>query len=128
MVHGRGIDGRLGRCDGGPDVFAIMGAMEAVAQRNAEVGLMPSDVGVRWYAIPVAAIGAGISAYHYTLEWFPQIDTGACKVGVPCTAVWFRELGFVSIPFLALMGFLLIIAFLSVPLGRRSEDEDELAA
>ena len=50
MVHGRGIDGRLGRCDGAPDVFAIMGAMEAVAQRNAEVGLMPGDVGVRWPA------------------------------------------------------------------------------
>ena len=92
------------------------------------VALWRRDVGVRWYAIPVAAIGAGISAYHYTLEWFPQIDTGACKVGVPCTAVWFRELGFVSIPFLALMGFLLIIAFLSVPLGRPTDDENEPAA
>ena len=45
-------------------------------------------------------------------------------MGVPCTAVWFRELGFVSIPFLALMGFLLIIALLLIPLGRH-DDEDE---
>ena len=88
------------------------------------MGLWRKDVNVRWYAIPVAGIGALISAYHYTLEWFPSIDTGACKVGIPCTAVWFRELGFVSLPFLALMGFLLIIALLLIPLGRH-DDEDE---
>jgi disulfide bond formation protein DsbB len=73
------------------------------------------DVGVRWYAMPVAMIGAGISTYHYFLEWFPQIDTGACHVGIPCTAVWFRELGFVSLPFLALTAFVLIIVLLAVP-------------
>ncbi|MFN8622218.1 MAG: disulfide oxidoreductase [Chloroflexota bacterium] len=79
------------------------------------VAVARRDVGVRWYALPVALIGAGISTYHYFLEWFPQIDTGACHVGIPCTAVWFREFGFVSLPFLALTAFLLIIAFLVIP-------------
>ncbi len=82
------------------------------------------DVAVRWYAGPVAAIGALVAAYHYVLEWFPQIDTGACKVGVPCTAVWFREFGFVSIPFLSLVAFLLVIAFLLVPLGGNGQDDE----
>ena len=73
------------------------------------------DTGIRVYAVPLAAIGAAISTYHYLLEWFPSLDTGVCTVGVPCTAVWFREFGFISQPFLALVAFLLVIALLLVP-------------
>ena len=81
------------------------------------------DAGIRIYAVPIATIGAAISAYHYLLEWFPSIDTGACTVGIPCTAVWFREFGFASLPFLALTAFLLIIALLVIPFS----DDDEAA-
>lgn len=73
------------------------------------------DPGIRLYAIPLATIGAVIAAYHYLLEWFPSIDTGACTVGIPCTQVWFRQFGFVSLPLLALIAFLLIIAILLLP-------------
>ena len=76
------------------------------------------DPGVRWYAIPVAAIGALVSGYHYFLEWFPAADAGACKVGVPCTLVWFRAWGFVTLPFLALTAFLLVIVLLLIPTRR----------
>jgi disulfide bond formation protein DsbB len=81
------------------------------------------DLGVRRYAVPLAAVGAVISAYHYLLEWFPQIDTGACTVGVPCTQVWFRQFGFVSLPLLALTAFLLVISLLL--LARRDVAQDE---
>jgi disulfide bond formation protein DsbB len=87
------------------------------------------DTGVRIYAIPVALVGATIAAYHYLLEWFPQIDTGACTVGIPCTQVWFREFGFVSLPLLALIAFGLVIALLLVPVrepqGETPDDEEE---
>lgn len=73
------------------------------------------DVGIRLYAIPLAVVGAGISSYHYLIEWFPEADAGACSAGIPCTAVWFREFGFVSLPFLALIAFLLVITFLLIP-------------
>jgi disulfide bond formation protein DsbB len=87
------------------------------------------DTGVRIYAIPVALIGAAISSYHYLLEWFPDIDAGACSAVIPCTQVWFREFGFVSMPLLALIAFGLVITFLLIP-PRTSgeepgEDEDE---
>ena len=82
------------------------------------------DIGIRIYAIPLALIGAGIATYHYILEWFPEIDTGACVVGTPCTTVWFREFGFVSIPFLALVAFLLIITFLLIPQRRATGDHE----
>ncbi len=81
------------------------------------------DLGVRVYAVPLAAIGAVISVYHYLLEWFPEIDTGACTVGIPCTQVWFRQFGFVSLPFLALIAFLLVIGLLL--LARRDVAQDE---
>jgi disulfide bond formation protein DsbB len=68
------------------------------------------DATVSRYVIPVATIGALIAGYHYALEWLPWLDTGTCSASVPCTAVWFRELGFVTLPYLSLSAFLLIIA------------------
>ncbi len=88
------------------------------------IAIFRRDIDVRIYAIPVAAIGAAIAAYHYLLEWFPEIDTGACSAVIPCTQVWFREFGFVSLPLLALIAFGLIITFLLIPL-RQTHDEDE---
>ena len=82
------------------------------------------DLGVRRYAVPLAAVGAVISAYHYLLEWFPQIDTGACTVGIPCTQVWFRQFGFVSLPLLALIAFLLVISLLLLARRDLAQDED----
>ncbi len=79
------------------------------------IAAIRKDIGVRRYAIPLAVVGAVISGYHYLLEWFPQIDTGACTVGIPCTQVWFREFGFVSLPLLALVAFGLVIAMLLIP-------------
>jgi disulfide bond formation protein DsbB len=83
------------------------------------------DLAVRIYAIPLAAVGAAIAAYHYLLEWFPAIDTGACTVGIPCTQVWFRQFGFVSLPLLALIAFLLVIAFLLLAVPPDADEGDE---
>jgi disulfide bond formation protein DsbB len=73
------------------------------------------DQGVRIYARALAAIGALLATYHVALEWIPALDTGACGAGPACSVIWFRVLGFVSLPTLALAAFLLILALLSVP-------------
>jgi disulfide bond formation protein DsbB len=70
------------------------------------------DVRVRRYAVPVAVIGALIATYHYALEWLPWLDSGVCSATTPCTIVWFREFGFISLPYLALSAFLLIVTLL----------------
>jgi disulfide bond formation protein DsbB len=70
------------------------------------------DPAVRQYAVPIAVIGALIATYHYALEWLPWLDSGVCSATTPCTIVWFRELGFISLPYLALSAFLLILALL----------------
>ena len=68
------------------------------------------DRGIRWYVGPLAGAGALISTYHYLVEWFPSLESeDVCSVSVPCTAPWFRELGFVTLSFMALCGFLFIL-------------------
>ena len=78
-----------------------------------------------WYAIAIAAIGAVVSAYHVLLEWFPSIDTGACSATTPCTLVWFRVFGFISLPTLAFVAFALILTLLAVRLAQPSRAAEE---
>jgi disulfide bond formation protein DsbB len=78
------------------------------------VAMLRRDRAVKWYAVPVAAIGAAVSAYHYLIEWKPSFDSGSCEVTVPCTIPWFRELGFVTLAFMAFAGFAAIITLLTV--------------
>jgi disulfide bond formation protein DsbB len=72
------------------------------------------DPGVRVYAMALAAIGALIAMYHVALEWIPALDTGACGTGPACSIIWFRALGFISLPTLALVAFLFILTLLSI--------------
>ncbi len=70
------------------------------------------------YVTVLASIGAVISTYHYLLERFPSLETGACSAAVPCDYIWFEELGFVTLPFMAGCGFLAIVNLAT--LGRRA--------
>jgi disulfide bond formation protein DsbB len=70
------------------------------------------DVSVRWYAIPIAVVGLVISVYHYFVEWFPQIERNICSLTLPCSNVWFREFGFISLPLMAASAFVFAIAVL----------------
>ncbi|MGK2852441.1 MAG: disulfide oxidoreductase [Candidatus Limnocylindrales bacterium] len=73
------------------------------------------------YAAVLAAMGALISLYHIVLEWFPALDSGACDPDNPCTLLWFRVFGFISLPTLALAAFLLILTLTTI---RAAHDED----
>ena len=101
------------------------------------IAAVRSDFGVRRYVLPVVAIGAAISAYHYQLERFPSQATLACSVEVPCTTVWVWQLHYISIPFMAFSAFALIATLLLMGpagdevLGRDGSpqiDEMEVAA
>lgn len=77
------------------------------------VAAVKKDPGVIRYAAPLAAIGAAISVYHYTIERFPSLSSSAsCDPVAPCTTVWIWQLHFISIPFMALSGFAAIVALL----------------
>ena len=83
------------------------------------VGGLRKDNNVRWYAVPLAAIGAAISAWHSLIEWRPALDNGECEFqGPSCTFVWFREFG-LSLANMALIGFLTILILLLVRVPAR---------
>ncbi len=87
------------------------------------VGALRKDPNVRWYAAPLAIIGALISGWHSLIEWRPSLDNGECEFqGPSCTFVWFREFGF-SLANMALIGFLTILILLLVRFPARLDAE-----
>jgi hypothetical protein len=52
------------------------------------------------------------------VEWYPTLESNVCAIDVPCTTIWFREFGFVTLPFMALCGFVSIIILLSTTFTR----------
>ena len=74
-----------------------------------------NDAKARLYAATFAIIGGGIAAWHRFIQAFPQFDTGACSAtGPSCSSPLIKMFGFVTIPYMALSGFLLILALLWV--------------
>ncbi|MCU1503402.1 MAG: disulfide bond formation protein [Ilumatobacteraceae bacterium] len=73
------------------------------------------DRSIRPYVAVLAGIGALISTYHWLLERFPSLDTGACSSTIPCEYIWFEKFGFVTLPFMAGCGFLAILVLVTLP-------------
>ena len=66
------------------------------------------------YLLPLPVVGAGISVYHLLVENDVVSQTQACLVSAPggCATKWIDEFGYMTIPTLALTGFVLAFAFL----------------
>ena len=75
------------------------------------------------YAAALALIGACISTYHVALERHPEWESSVCDPKNPCTLIWVKRLGYLTIPTMALSGFALIVTLLAV-----SRAGDRLAA
>ena len=66
------------------------------------------------YLLPLPLVGAGVSVYHLLVENGVVAEPRACLLSAPggCATKWIEELGYVTIPTLALTGFALVFAFL----------------
>lgn len=93
------------------------------------IGLLRRDENTPLLVLPFSVLGIGVSTYHVLLEktdWFSGAAT--CQVGVPCTVIWINWFGFLTIPFLALIAFLLITVMMVVawqagePVGEGDEE------
>jgi hypothetical protein len=76
------------------------------------IAVIRRDIDVSRYVIPQAGAGAVIALYHYQLQLFPD-QGSSCDSANPCTFQWVEKFGFVSIPFMALAGFVAITALMS---------------
>jgi len=75
------------------------------------------------YVMPLSIIGGLISLYHYGKQKIPALDAVMpCKSGIPCNQDHLDWLGFITIPFLALIAFILITFFLWASKAERSEE------
>ena len=83
------------------------------------VAALRRDKNIGVYSLVLACVGLVVSTYHYLLEWFPQLESNVCSIDVPCTTVWFRELGFVTLCFMAGSAFIAVIS-ISLALKRES--------
>ena len=65
--------------------------------------------GVPQIALVLSAVGGLVAAYHYGEQrgWVGGSEQ-FCDVAAPCTYVWVEQFGFMSIPFMAFTGFLMI--------------------
>lgn len=68
-----------------------------------------NETRIKKYVLPLSIIGGFISLYHYMMQKLPGIAAiKPCSQGVPCNAAYINWLGFITIPFLALIAFTLI--------------------
>jgi disulfide bond formation protein DsbB len=87
------------------------------------------DHRVARYFIPFPAIGACVSVYHLLIENQVIAEPSACRIGgAGCAVKWINEFGYMTIPTLALTGFLLLIGFLSLAAAGTDADVATLPA
>ena len=73
------------------------------------IALKNKDLGIKKYTIPLAVIGALIAAYHYSVQVFQFTTNCGANSEVPCNLVYSFELGYITIPMMAVTAFILII-------------------
>jgi disulfide bond formation protein DsbB len=82
------------------------------------------------YLFPLPVVGACVSIYHLLVENGVVKEAHACVVSAPggCATKWINEFGYMTIPTLALTGFLLLIGFLVLATIGTAEDAATLPA
>ncbi len=73
------------------------------------LALLRDDRIARWQVAALATVGAGLSLYHYLVQRIPQLGGEGCAVDADCTLIWIEEFGFMTLPFMGLIAFLLIL-------------------
>lgn len=73
------------------------------------MGVFRNDYNIIPYTRVLSMIGMLISMIHYLEQKVPIMkNLVLCTIGVPCSGQYINWLGFITIPFLALIGFSLI--------------------
>ena len=76
------------------------------------------------YLLPLPLVGSGVSIYHILIENKVIAEPHQCLASAAggCATKWINEFGYITIPTLALTGFVLLIGFLALA-GAGGEDD-----
>jgi disulfide bond formation protein DsbB len=82
-----------------------------------------NDTRIARYLLPLPILGAGISIYHLLVENGVVEQSKSCLISAPggCATKWINEFGYMTIPTLALTGFLLVLVFLLMATFERAD-------
>lgn len=86
------------------------------------IGAIRREYQIKYYALPFALTGLAISIYHYLMQVFPSLEGGACGT-VSCSARLVEIFGFISIPYMAGMGFIVIAVLLGFYVNKNSIEQ-----
>ncbi|OAB39826.1 disulfide oxidoreductase [Paenibacillus glacialis] len=79
------------------------------------------------YVLPMSIIGGSISILHYLEQMVPSFAKVApCSVGISCSSDPLHWFGFITVPLLALIAFVMIICILIVGRTKVEEDNEEV--
>jgi disulfide bond formation protein DsbB/cytochrome c5 len=93
------------------------------------IGLLRRDPHLPVYVLPFSLAGLSIATYHYLLEKTDLFSHGTvCQAGVSCVTAWINWFGFITIPLLSLVGFLIITVMTAIALNAGEPDPEEDAA
>lgn len=87
------------------------------------VGAIRREFQVKYYALPLALTGMAISAYHYLIQRIPNLEGGSCNPDNPCSNIFVEMFGFVTIPFMAGAGFIVIAVLLGFYVNKASYEQ-----
>ncbi len=87
------------------------------------IGIIKKDRAISLYTVTLSALGTIIAIYHNLLYYKIIPETIApCITGVSCTTRYIDWLGFVDIPFLSLISFLIILVCSIIILRHKTND------
>lgn len=92
------------------------------------VGALARGAVARWTRIVglvMAVVGGSISVWHILIERGVIEESAACDLDNPCSVKWIEELGYLTIPTMALSGFALIAVLLVVATVRSDRSPEE---
>jgi disulfide bond formation protein DsbB len=89
------------------------------------IAALKNDRRIIPYALSLSIAGGVIALYHYMEQQIPALQSVLpCRVGVPCHLDYLDWFGWITIPLLALIAFILISV--SLFLARETAQEQSL--
>ncbi|MFH1209396.1 MAG: disulfide bond formation protein B [archaeon] len=81
------------------------------------ISLIRKEKSIKYVIIPLCIIGALFSIYHYSTQVnynLTQTSSGTCSATEPCESTPFLQLGYITIPLMALTAFTFITFLLLI--------------
>lgn len=91
------------------------------------LGIMRRDHHLPHLVLPFSLLGQGVAVYHFLLQKTPLFGApSSCGVGVTCTTVWVDWYGFITIPLMAMLGFMAITTGMLMVIASESGEANKV--